>query len=135
MRCELVVDAVARHERNLRAADRTDRDGRARGTERRVDVDVLDVVEERVEPGTAEDPDGRASSQRAQADFVAGLLSDLLDDPDDPDDPDEEPELDPESEELEEPELEELDDSLFSDFSDFSDLLPARFDDERLSVL
>jgi len=60
---------------------------------------------------------------------VAGLLSVL------PDDDELELKPEPESEEPEEPEELELDELDGSLFSDFSDVLPARFDDERLSVL
>ena len=65
VRRQLVVAAVARQERDAHAAHvadaRCESDG---GAVRRVDGDLLDVVEERVEPRAAEDADvARAATQ------------------------------------------------------------------------
>jgi hypothetical protein len=54
---QLVLASVARQERDAPAAEVADRHGRGRLPVRRVDLDLLDVVEERVEAGAAEDAD------------------------------------------------------------------------------
>lgn len=57
--------AVSRDERDPAALDLTDVQRGGRGAVRRVDLDLLDVVEEGVEAGAAEDADVRLR----QADF------------------------------------------------------------------
>ena len=51
-----MVDAVPGHEPHPAAVDLTDHDRPGRRPERGRDVDLLGVVEERVEPRAAEDP-------------------------------------------------------------------------------
>jgi hypothetical protein len=55
VRREFVLHAVARKERDARPADGADRDRRRRRPVRRLDADLLDVFQERVEPRAAED--------------------------------------------------------------------------------
>ena len=57
VRRQLVLAAVAREERDALAADLADRERRRRLPVRRLDLDLLDVLEERVEAGAAEDAD------------------------------------------------------------------------------
>jgi hypothetical protein len=63
---KLVLDPVPREERHAPPADLAQGDRRRRVPERGVDVDLLDVLQERVETRSAEDADLRAF---AQADF------------------------------------------------------------------
>jgi hypothetical protein len=74
---ELVLAAVAREEGDLPLAHRAHHQRRRRRAERRVDLDLADVVQERVEARSSEDPDpDRAGSVRAaQAD--RSLLDEL----------------------------------------------------------
>ena len=58
-RRQLVASAVPRQERDPAAADLADRERRRRLAERRVDLDLLDVLEERVEARASEDSDLR----------------------------------------------------------------------------
>jgi hypothetical protein len=76
MRRELMLEAVPRDESDGPVRHLPDRD-RSRGlAPRRVDVEIPDVVEERVEPGSSEDADldgvrrlERRRGRGAQADF------------------------------------------------------------------
>jgi len=60
VRREAVVAAVARDERHAAATHRADHRLLAGRAERGPDLDLAGVVEEGVEPGTADDPDVRA---------------------------------------------------------------------------
>jgi len=95
-----VVAAVAREERDAPAGDRADRQRRGRRAEGRVERDLLDVVEERVEARAAEDADQEEEDDDAAgADslffsvFVSDVDSVALEDelPDSDDDVDEVP--------------------------------------------
>jgi hypothetical protein len=124
VRRELVLPPVAGQERHPHAADVADRDGRRRLAERCVHGHLVDGVDERIEPGSPEDPD-RGSAQDDPFDVPAGCFEPP--DPDDPDDPDDEDPPLPESDE----------DVVFDvDFSDEPDDPPSLFDGvDRLSVL
>jgi hypothetical protein len=78
---QLVVDAVAGQEGDPPTLDRADGDGRRRCAVGRVHRHLDDVVEELVEPGAADDPQGRPGvAQEAAAgveELAAGLVSDF----------------------------------------------------------
>ena len=57
VRRQLVLRAVPRQECDLLAAELAEGDGRGRLPVRRVELDGLDALQERVEPAPAEDPD------------------------------------------------------------------------------
>src|SRR5207249_2989583 len=57
MRRELVILPMPRDEGHAPLLDRSHRDGSRRLPVRRVDDDLFGIVEERIEPGTAEDAD------------------------------------------------------------------------------
>jgi len=149
VRRELVLAPVPRQERHANPAHVADGEGRRGRPVRRLDGDLVDRVDERVEPRPPEDPDGRGA-QSDPFEERAGCF-DPPDDPDpdepeepDPDDPDpDDPESDdPEPDDSDEPDSEEPDDpeDLDEDFfeSDFEsdDDPPSPFDfPDRLSVL
>jgi hypothetical protein len=93
---ELVLHPVPGDERHPLSLDGPDHDRRRRRPVRRLQLDLLHVVEERVEPGPSEHPDpDRLGGDRAQADSfddVDGFESDCFDeepsvfDPDEPSD-------------------------------------------------
>jgi hypothetical protein len=124
-----VVAPVPGQEGDPQSGDLTDRDRRRGRAERRVELDLLDPVEERVEPRSPVDPDVSAATvppgrvhPAAASVFVdeavepesVELDDELSDDPDDPDDP-----------------LSE-DDAAVDDVDDVDDDEP---DDDRLSFL
>src|SRR5262249_45304377 len=63
-RRQLVLPAVAREEGHALSAELADDERRRRFAVRRLDLDLLDVVEERVEARAAEDPDLRLRHAR-----------------------------------------------------------------------
>ena len=82
MRRELVLHPVAGDERHALALHLADRYRSGGFAVRRADLDLGDVVEERVEPGAAEDadPDGVLPATRRQADsFVLEAADSLAD--------------------------------------------------------
>jgi hypothetical protein len=64
---------VSREERDAPLTDRSDRDGRRRRAVRCVELDLLDVFEERREPGAAEDADVGGDGRHGYA-LLAGVL-------------------------------------------------------------
>jgi hypothetical protein len=123
--------AVSRQERDVDAADVADRERCRWLSVRRLDLDLLDIIEERVEPGAPEDPDaGGGQAERSLALVEAEPLS-----PDDevfasPDPLDTESELGLESDF--EPESDFLSPEDFSDSGRFFE--PSPEDVDRLSV-
>jgi hypothetical protein len=87
VRRELVLAAVPRDERYGPPRHITDQERRRRGAVRRLDLDLSNVIEERVEAGSPEDAD----LGRAQADFSFALpfAPVLSDEPDDAEESDE----------------------------------------------
>jgi len=77
VRGELVLHAVAGKEGHPSPLNRPDGDRTGRLTVRRVDLDVFDVVEERIEPRATEDSDADrfVTGSGAQADFSFVLPS------------------------------------------------------------
>jgi hypothetical protein len=145
VRRKFVLAPVPRQERHANPAHVPDRDRRRRRSVRRLDVDLVNGLDERVEPRPAEDADG-CGAQLDPLEVPAGCFDDPPDDPEDPleSDPEPEPEpfesdpdpLEPEpvpSEPEPEPELDPLDDFFDSDEPDPPS--PFDFDDDRLSVL
>jgi hypothetical protein len=88
VRRELVPHAVPRDERDTAPADVADDRRRRRLAVRRVDVDRLGGIEERVEPGSPEDADLRGG-QDAFSPLDAGALEPAPDDDDVGDEEDE----------------------------------------------
>jgi hypothetical protein len=126
MRRQRVASTVSGEERDAALTDRSDRDGRRRRAVRCVELDLLDVFEERREPGAAEDADVGGDGRHGYAllagvlfvsDFVSDFVSVFVD-------------VEPSF--VESPEL-ELDES--EDDSDFSDFFFEDPEPVRLSVL
>jgi hypothetical protein len=125
-----VVAPVAGQEGDPPPGDHADGDGRGRWPVRRVDRDLLDVVEEGIEAGAPVDADvggdaGRAGrglipSGVAHADFASDDEVDVDDDePESDDDEDDEPlpeDSDVELDELDEPALDPVDEVEDDDF-------------------
>jgi hypothetical protein len=89
---------VSRQERDPSPTDVADRDRGRRRPVRRVEVDLLDVVEERGEPGAAEDADlgrGAQDDDPFFGDAAAFSPGGGDDDPDDPRSPEEDGPGDP----------------------------------------
>jgi hypothetical protein len=107
-----VLAPVAGEERHPPAADLADGDRCRRRTERRVDHDLFDVVEQRVQARAAVDPDVGAPGRRAdghdETEVELLVEPESLDDEDDP--PSELEEEDDEDEPLSVDELPLLDD-------------------------
>jgi ribosome assembly protein YihI (activator of Der GTPase) len=82
---QLVLESVTRKERDRFAFDFAQRDGGRGGAERGFDLDLLDVVEERIETGASEDSDPRPVAHDAdlsgfevdEVDEVGELLESL----------------------------------------------------------
>jgi hypothetical protein len=134
----LVVRAVAREERHPPLTDDPEAHRCRRRTERRVDVDLFDVLEQLVEPGPAEDADlgQRAGHQEALAVLDVEVPEPEADPPEpEPPDPEEEPpEPDPDEEPAEDlsdaPEV-LLSDELEEPESDDEEAPDRPSDDER----
>jgi hypothetical protein len=104
---------VPRQERHPPAADLADGDGRRRLSVGRLDVDGLDIGEERVEARPSEDPDVGG----AQADFPFDSPLEECEDPVEPEEPVEEPEeSDAEPDDEPEEEDEDVDAGCFDPF-------------------
>ena len=86
MRRELVLHPVPRDERDIRALDRPDPYWSRGLAPRRVEVELLDVVEQRIEPRASEDAHSNRTvgRRRGQADFS---FDPELFDPEDPEPP------------------------------------------------